>query len=132
MSHYKYLNKNISKSNIQICSRCIYDERVPGISFNKELICNYCIQVDNLKNNFGTGTKKGNETLYQIINKIKKQGTNKKYDCVVGVSGGTDSSYLLYLAKKKWNLRPLAVHYDNTWNSSTATMNIKKVLQIYC
>tara|TARA_E500000178_G_C16987921_1_gene739268 strand:- start:437 stop:1618 length:1182 start_codon:yes stop_codon:yes gene_type:complete len=129
MSYNRYLNKNINKTNIQICSRCIYDERVPGISFNNDFICNYCIQVESLKNNFGTGSKKGKEHFDQIINKIKKQGNNKKYDCVVGVSGGTDSSYLLYLAKKKWNLRPLAVHYDNTWNSSTATMNIKKVLQ---
>ena len=52
-----------------------------------------------------------------------------KYDCIIGVSGGTDSSYLIYLAKKVWGLKPLAVHYDNTWNSAIATINISKVLK---
>jgi N-acetyl sugar amidotransferase len=91
-------------------------------------VCNYCHQVDDLKNQFGTGTSKGKEKLNLIIEEIKVAGHGKKYDCIVGVSGGTDSSYLLYLAVKKWGLRPLAVHYDNTWNSAIATENIRKVL----
>ena len=62
-----------------------------------------------------------------IVSEMKASGKGKKYDCVIGVSGGTDSSYMLYLLKQ-WGLRPLAVHYDNTWNSAIATMNISKVL----
>lgn len=121
------LSKNINEVNLKICSRCIYDERVPSIQFDDKGVCNYCKQIDSLVEQYGTGTKKGEDELNRIIEDVKKDGKNKKYDCVIGVSGGTDSSYMLYLVKK-WGLRPLAVHYDNTWNSSIATENIRKVL----
>ena len=110
----------------KICTRCIYDEHIPNISFSDDGICNYCDQIDFLKKEYGTGKKKGRKLLKNLINKIKKEGQSKKYDCVVGVSGGTDSSYLLMKAKE-WGLKPLAVHYDNTWNTATASMNIAKV-----
>jgi hypothetical protein len=90
-------------------------------------VCNYCRQIDELRRMYGTGLEDGNEKFNDIVKRIKHYGKGKKYDCVVGVSGGVDSSYLLYLAKK-YGLRPLAVHYDNTWNSAIATMNIQKVL----
>ena len=108
------------------CSKCIYDERVSGISFDQSGVCNYCLQVEKLSAEFDTGLPKGEERLSKILQEIKKEGKNKKYDCVVGVSGGTDSSYLLMKAVE-WGLRPLAVHYDNTWNTATATQNIFKV-----
>jgi N-acetyl sugar amidotransferase len=111
---------------LHICSRCIYDSRIPNISFDDNGVCNYCHQVDHLKAEFGTGSAKGENLLAKIIDDIRQNGENKKYDCIIGVSGGTDSSYLLMKAKE-WNLRPLAVHYDNTWNSAVATMNIGKV-----
>lgn len=110
----------------QICNRCIYDANVPGISFDNEGICNYCRQIENIEAEFGTGNQKGLEKLNRIIEQIKKQGQNQKYDCIIGVSGGTDSSALL-LKSKEWGLRPLAVHYDNTWNTAIATENIRKV-----
>lgn len=112
--------------NYKICSRCIYDTRIPGIFFNADNVCNYCLQVDELASTYQTGTNAGENKLHSIIKEIKKSGKNKKYDCVIGVSGGTDSSYLLIQALK-WGLRPLAVHYDNTWNSSIASENIRKV-----
>ncbi|MFY4796171.1 N-acetyl sugar amidotransferase [Aliarcobacter butzleri] len=112
---------------VKICSKCIYDERVSYISFDENGVCNYCHQLENLKNEYGTVTTKGEKQFIKIIEQIKKDGKNKKYDCIIGVSGGTDSSYMLYLAKQ-WGLRPLAVHYDNTWNSAIATENIRKVL----
>jgi N-acetyl sugar amidotransferase len=115
-----------NSSNNNICTRCIYDSSTPGISFNKKGVCNYCLQVDNLLEEFGTGSEKGEKKLDEIILQMKRSGRNKKYDCVIGVSGGTDSSYLLIKAKE-WGLRPLAVHYDNTWNSAIATENIRKV-----
>lgn len=110
----------------KICTKCIYDGKTPGISFNEDGVCNYCLQVDNLKQQYKTGTKDGELELFKIIDEVKRQGKRKKYDCVIGVSGGTDSSTLL-LKAKEWGLRPLAVHYDNTWNSSIATENIRKV-----
>jgi len=117
---------DINKSTLKICSNCIYDERVSQISFNEKGICNFCEQIENLKDEFGTGTKKGEELFNSIVSDIKAKGRKSKYDVIVGVSGGTDSSYLLYLAKQ-YGLRPLAVHYDNTWNTSIASQNIYKI-----
>jgi len=111
---------------IKICSRCIYDSKITNISFDESGICNYCNQVEKLTTDYGTGNHKGKQEFERIVELIKKKGKNKKYDCVVGVSGGTDSSFLL-LKATEWGLRPLAVHYDNTWNSSVATENIRKV-----
>jgi N-acetyl sugar amidotransferase len=122
------LNKDINKVTVKICSRCIYDERVPSISFDESGVCNYCHQVERLKNDYGTGKTKGKKDFQDIVEKIKKTGKNHQYDCIVGVSGGTDSSYLVKMTIEM-GLRPLAVHYDNTWNSAIATMNIHKVLK---
>src|SRR4051812_26674400 len=113
-------------SALKICSRCIYDEKVSRISFDENGICNYCRTSDRIKEQFGTGTAKGEASLQQIIKEIKKKGRNKKFDCVIGVSGGTDSSYTLAWAIEA-GLRPLAVHFDNTWNTSVATENIRKL-----
>ena len=104
-----------------------YMMKVNAINFDKKGVCNYCKQIDNLIDEYGTSKEKGKLLFSKILKDVKHKGKNKKYDCVVGVSGGTDSSYMLYLTKK-WGLRPLAVHYDNTWNSAIATENIRKVL----
>jgi N-acetyl sugar amidotransferase len=109
-----------------ICTNCIYDDRIEGIYFDSDGICNYCHQIEQLKVTYLTGPDGGQQQLSEIIDKIKKAGKKKKYDCVVGVSGGTDSSYLLMKAVD-WGLRPLAVHYDNTWNTALAAKNIKLV-----
>lgn len=117
---------DILKSDYKICSRCVYDDRVNGITFDEQGVCNYCKQVDSLIDQFGTGKPKGMDKLNALIGDIKKAGKGKKYDCMIGVSGGTDSSYMLYWALEN-GLRPLAVHYDNTWNTAIATENIRKV-----
>jgi len=119
---------SIDHANIKICSRCIYDERVASIRFDDNGVCNYCHQVDHLAEQYSTGKAQGIATFEHILDEVKASGKNKKYDCIIGVSGGTDSSYLCYLARQ-YGLRPLAVHYDNTWNSAIATMNIHKVLK---
>jgi len=120
-------SRDINQVNVHICTRCIYDERVPSIHFDAEGVCNYCRQIEALEEQYGTGQTKGEVEFAAILKDIKRAGHGKKYDCIVGVSGGTDSSYLIYLTKE-WGLRPLAVHYDNTWNSAIATMNIHRVL----
>jgi N-acetyl sugar amidotransferase len=119
---------DINKVKLRICSRCIYDDRVSSIYFDEQGVCNYCRQLEGLVKEYGTGQSKGERQFVEILDHIKKTGRGKRYDCIVGVSGGTDSSYLVYLAKE-WGLRPLAVHYDNTWNSAIATMNIHRVLK---
>ena len=116
------------QANSRICSRCIYDQSVNAINFDDQGGCCYCRRIDDLIQEYGTGSHKGEQQLAKIINEIKRLGVGKKYDCVIGVSGGTDSSYLVYLAKH-WGLRPLAVHYDNTWNTAIATQNIGIVLR---
>lgn len=116
-----------SGSDYQICSRCIYDSRVPKIVFDEHGVCNYCHMIDGLKDQYGTGTATGHAKLAEIFDTIKRDGREKRYDCVVGVSGGTDSSYVLVKAVEA-GLRPLAVHYDNTWNTAIATQNIRNLL----
>jgi len=122
------VSSSIANAGLRVCSRCIYDERVAAIEFDAQGVCNYCRQIDSLKVEYGTGTEVGRAKLEAIIQEIKRAGARREYDCVIGVSGGTDSSYMVYLAKQVWGLRPLAVHYDNTWNSAIATQNIRKVL----
>ena len=110
------------------CSRCLYDESVPNISFDENRICNYCHTHDQLNQEYPTG-EEGKKNLEAIAEKIRKEGRGKPYDVIVGVSGGADSSYLVYLTKQL-GLRPLAVHFDNTWNSTVAVENIHDVLKI--
>ena len=121
-----YSGRDLRALGVKICSRCIYDETVTGISFDANGVCNYCTLVDQLNEQYKTGTEEGIKNFDAIVEKIRKDGQGKKYDIAVGVSGGTDSSYMLYLAKQ-YGLRPLAVHYDNTWNTAIATENIRKV-----
>lgn len=115
-------------NKLVVCSKCIYDSRVPNIHFDEIGVCNYCRQIDMLDKQYGISDGSGEDSLKQILNQIKTDGQGKKYDCVVGVSGGVDSSYMLHKAIE-WGLRPLAVHYDNTWNSGIATENIQKMLK---
>ncbi len=114
---------------MKICKNCFYDNTYPEIFFNHDGICNYCIQINNLVIEYGTGLDKGKKNFQKIIDEIKVKQKNKKYDCVVGVSGGTDSSYMLHMLKNIYNLRILAVHYDNTWNTEISTRNIFKMVK---
>lgn len=119
----------MQEKEFKICSRCIYDNKnVPDIQFDNEGVCNYCHTIDDLIEQYGTGQEKGIQKFDEILEEIKRHGKGKKYDCIVGVSGGTDSSYMLVKAIE-WGLRPLAVHYDNTWNTAIATENIRKITE---
>jgi len=109
-----------------ICSRCIYDDTIPYITFDENGVCNYCYEFDKLNIEYPIG-EKGWNNLYSIAEKIKKHGRKNKYDLVVGVSGGCDSSYMLYLTKEKLGLRPLAVNFDNGWGTQIADDNLKKM-----
>lgn len=108
------------------CSRCVFDVNTPYITFDDGGVCNYCHAVDALCEDYPNG-KEGELILEQTVDEIKKSGKNKPFDLVIGVSGGCDSSYMIVKAKE-WGLRPLAAHFDNTWNSTTATNNIHTIL----
>jgi N-acetyl sugar amidotransferase len=114
--------------NKLICTRCIYDDSIPNISFDGEGVCNYCRQIDALEAEYPTG-REGEAKLQKLVDEMKAAGRGKKYDAVIGVSGGCDSSYLVHQMKEVYGLRLLAAHFDNTWNSTIATENIHNVLE---
>lgn len=115
-------------TNYQICKRCIMDTSDPEIEFDEKGLCNHCKDYDKRIAKELHYDKAGQEKLREIVNKIKKRGKNKKYDCLIGVSGGTDSTTVLYHLKKL-GLRPLAVHLDNGWDSELSVKNIELVLK---
>jgi tRNA(Ile)-lysidine synthase TilS/MesJ len=102
------------------------DSSIPGIRFDEKGICNFCKIHDDWEKQFPLNAET-EKKLKELIERIKEDGKNKKYDCIVGVSGGIDSTYTLYLTKK-FGLRPLAVHLDNGWNSELSVNNIKNAL----
>lgn len=109
----------------QICSRCVMDTSVSSIRFNENGVCNFCESHDRLAAAYSDPIQV-QKNLEKLIEKIKSDGKNKPYDCIIGVSGGTDSSYTLYQAKLL-GLRPLAVHFDNGWNTDQAVTNIRQI-----
>jgi N-acetyl sugar amidotransferase len=109
----------------QTCAIGLWDESVPGIRFDENGVSNYAKMFKEFVELYPRG-ERGLEEWEEWLKRIRKEGKNKKYDCIVGVSGGTDSCYLLYLAKKQ-GLRPLAVNLDNGFSSKIAVDNIKKV-----
>ena len=111
--------------NFQTCSKGLWNSSIPNIKFDKNGVSNYYKMLAEMENEFPRGSK-GQDNWKRILDKIKSK-KNKRYDCIIGVSGGTDSSYLLHLAKKQWGLNPLAVNLDNGMSTDIAVSNIKKV-----
>jgi N-acetyl sugar amidotransferase len=98
------------------------------IEFDEQGVCNHCKNFDqNFPFNVFPGAE-GEKKLAQFINEIKQKGVGKKYDCIIGLSGGVDSSFVAYLVKKA-GLKPLAVHFDSGWNSDQAVRNIENIVK---
>lgn len=114
-------------TNYQMCTRCVMDTTAKDIVFDENGVCNYCTNF--LKRMEDAQAKSMDLHFHRdkLISAIKANGKGKEYDCIVGVSGGVDSSYALYLAVKH-GLRPLAVHLDNGWNSELASHNIANMI----
>ena len=105
------------------------DTSDPEIVFDSNGVCNHCrMYYQRIQAYVPTG-KVAEDKLHKIVSEIKRSGTNKEYDCIAGVSGGADSTYNIYIARKL-GLRPLAVHLDNGWNSELAVCNIERTLKI--
>ncbi|MCW3076540.1 MAG: asnB2, partial [Bacteroidetes bacterium] len=121
----QFIDRTGKASKKQVCTVGVWDETIPGIKFDEKGVSNYAVIFKNISKDYPRG-KKGEETWKKYVSEIKKQGTNKEYDCVIGVSGGTDSSYMLHLAKA-YGLKPLAVYLDNGWASEIAVNNIEKM-----
>jgi len=109
--------------SIRVCARCVCDTTIPGIRFDEQGMCQFCKIHDELERQFPRG-EMGQHLLSRLVDRIKAKGKNQRYDCVVGVSGGRDSTYTLYTAVRL-GLRPLAVHFDNGWNSEIGVSNLK-------
>jgi N-acetyl sugar amidotransferase len=110
----------------QTCKRCLYDSSIPGTTFDERGICNYCALHDRMDASYPTGDA-GATALRDLAAAMKRAGRKRRFDCIVGVSGGCDSSFLVHQLVEL-GVRPLAVHFDNTWNSPIATNNIYTVL----
>ena len=112
-------------TNYKVCTRCIIDTSVPGVKFDESGVCNFCHLHDKLEKEFPLN-EWGQQKFNRIIATIKRKGRNKKYDCIAGISGGRDSTYTLYLAKRVLGLRPLAVHFNNGFGNPVAGENMVK------
>lgn len=112
----------------QICTKTIMDTSDPGIAFDENGISDYYHNFHkNILPNWHTD-ERGEQELMKIAEKIKKEGVGKDFDCIIGMSGGLDSSYAVYIAKEKMGLRPLIFHVDAGWNTQQAVSNIEKVV----
>ena len=112
----------------QICKICVMDTSDPEIVFDKNGVCNYCGSYDERMKMFTVKEEDKSRHLQDIIDLCKKKGKGKKHDCIIGVSGGVDSTYVAYKVKQL-GLRPLAVHLDNGWDAELAVSNIHNVLK---
>lgn len=112
---------------MKICSNCVLDETVPSITFNDEDVCQFCQSFSQNKNIIHQDAKENRiQKLDKIVEKIKSQAKGKEYDCIIGLSGGVDSSYVAYIVQNL-GLRPLAVHLDNGWDAELAVSNIRNI-----
>lgn len=116
-------------SKYQVCTRCVMDISAPDIFFDEQGVCNYCREfLEKHSHVLFKDEFQRTEERNGLVAKIKKAGRGKRYDCVIGVSGGVDSAWTLYQAVKS-GLRPLAVHMDNGWNSELAQSNIENLVR---
>ncbi|ARV09686.1 ExsB family protein [Winogradskyella sp. PC-19] len=118
---------NLEENKQNICSRCVMDGSDPEITYNSQGVCNHCERYDSLVQTRTFSGDVAKTELSKVIASIKASGKNKEYDCIIGVSGGVDSTYVAYRIKEM-GLNPLAIHFDNGWNSELAVSNIEKTL----
>lgn len=116
------------ENTYRICSRCVMDTTDPNITFDEKGQCNHCRTYFERFPQVVFPGLEGQKKLEREIHIIKKAGKGKRYDCLIGLSGGIDSSYVASLVKQH-GLRPLAVHFDSGWNSEQAVRNIENIVQ---
>lgn len=109
----------------KVCSRCLMDTTVPRITFDANGVCNFCWFHDEMEKAY-PNDQRGAAILKAQLDKVRAEGQGKKYDCIVGISGGRDSTYLLWNVVKQWNLRPLAVYFNDGFGNPVAGENMKK------
>jgi N-acetyl sugar amidotransferase len=111
----------------RMCARCVMDTSDPEIEFDPRGWCNHCLIYDRAVAAYVHRGQDGIRKLDEVVRLIREEGKGKPYDCIIGLSGGVDSTYTAYVVKKH-GLRPLAVHLDNGWNSEVAVRNIENIV----
>lgn len=114
-------------SAYQVCTRCVMDTSDPDISFDGSGVCNHCLRFDTLLPRFTFTPEQSKQRLADMAAEVRATRGKGKYDSIIGLSGGIDSSYVAHMAGQL-GLNPLAVHFDNGWNSEIAVSNIKKIV----
>lgn len=114
----------------QMCIRCVMDTTDPEVTFDEQGVCNHCHEFDEVTSKNWFPNEAGRQRLAVIFNEMKEARKHHEYDCILGLSGGLDSSYLA-LIMKEYDMRPLVVHVDAGWNSELAVYNIEKIVK-YC
>jgi N-acetyl sugar amidotransferase len=118
------------EDNYRICTQCIMDTTASEIKFDENGVCNYCHDYKLRITKDLYNDESGLERIENLVAEIKKNGKNREYDCLIGLSGGVDSTFVAYLIKKKYGLRPLAVHLDNGWNSELSVANVEQIVKL--
>ena len=113
----------------QRCSRCVMDTTDSKITFDAQGVCDHCRNFDKKIKPYWKPQENRYDELEKIAAKIRKEGKGKDYDCILGLSGGADSSYLAYIAKEIMHLRPLIFVVDTGWNLNVAVENIEKIVK---
>ncbi|UCJ15190.1 N-acetyl sugar amidotransferase [Pseudomonas sp. MM211] len=114
--------------NYQCCTRCVMDTSDPEINFDEQGICNHCHQFDERACREWFPNEEGRRRWEALVQQIKASGEGQEYDCILGLSGGVDSSYLA-IKIQEWGLRPLVMHVDAGWNSELAVANIESIIK---
>lgn len=114
---------------VRVCSRCVMDTTAPEIEFFEDGRCTFCRTYDEKTTQDLFDDAEGAASLEALVEEILRRGKGRRYDCLIGLSGGVDSSYVAYLVARKFGLRALAVHLDNGWNSELSVANIEKLVK---
>ena len=120
--------KDFVSGNYRVCTRCIMDTTDPAIEFDEKGVCNHCRYFDNVQKKQMLDGEESRRRLDEIIEAIKKDSGNSEYDCIIGLSGGVDSTYVAFKVVEL-GLRPLAMHFDSGWNSELAVSNIENIVK---
>ena len=120
--------KDLNINDQIICTNCVMDTTDADITFDEKGVCDHCNTFySSILPNWQFG-KYGRDDLKALIKKIKQDGLGRDFDCIIGMSGGVDSSYLVYTATEIFGLRPLVFHVDGGWNSQIAVNNIERLV----
>ena len=125
MSHNGYFMQD--HTSYQMCTRCVMDTSDPEITFDAQGHCNHCTSALQRLEQSYFPDERGRHKLEKLLDEIRQAGKGKPYDCLIGISGGIDSSWLTYKSRD-WGLRPFIFHVDGGWNAEVAERNIGRLL----